>query len=50
VSNKLDQIQIPMPCPTDWEEMAGNDRMRYCAECQKNVYNLSKMTRHTASS
>ena len=48
MSNKLDQIQIPVPCPTDWEEMAGNDRVRYCAECKKNVYNLSKMTRHEA--
>ena len=48
MSNKLDQIQIPVPCPTDWEEMAGNDRVRYCAECRKNVYNLSKMTRREA--
>ncbi|HEX5734324.1 MAG TPA: carboxypeptidase-like regulatory domain-containing protein [Blastocatellia bacterium] len=45
MSNKLDQIQIPVPCAADWEEMAGNDRMRYCAGCKKNVYDLSKMTR-----
>lgn len=48
MSNKLDQIQIPVPCASDWEEMTGNDRIRYCAECKKNVYNLSKMTRREA--
>lgn len=48
MSNKLDQIQIPKPCPSDWEEMTGNDRMRYCEECKKHVYNLSKMSRREA--
>jgi hypothetical protein len=48
VSNKLDQIQIPKPCPSDWEEMTGNDRIRYCEECKKHVYNLSKMSRREA--
>jgi hypothetical protein len=48
VSNKLDQIQILKPCASDWEEMTGNDRMRYCEECKKHVYNLSKMSRREA--
>ena len=48
MSNKLDMIQIPKPCPADWEEMTGNDRMRYCEECKKHVYNLSKMSRREA--
>ena len=48
MSNKLDMIQIPKPCPADWEDMTGNDRMRYCEECKKHVYNLSKMSRREA--
>ncbi|HJQ69534.1 MAG TPA: hypothetical protein VKA70_11200 [Blastocatellia bacterium] len=44
----LDHIMIPVTCPTDWEGMAGDDRVRYCAECKKNVYNISKMTRREA--
>jgi hypothetical protein len=28
--------------------MEGNDRVRFCAECKKNVYNLSALTRRDA--
>jgi hypothetical protein len=39
----LRKISIPVPCPESWEEMTGDDRVRACARCQKNVYNLSAM-------
>lgn len=48
MASKLDQIRIPATCPSDWEEMAGDDRRRYCQECKKHVYNFSKMTRREA--
>ena len=48
MSIKLDEIRIPKPCQTDWERMKGSDRMRYCEECKKHVYNLSKMSRREA--
>jgi hypothetical protein len=44
----LDQIKIASPCSADWEQMEGDDRVRFCGECQKNVFNLSAMTRRDA--
>ena len=44
----LDQIKIASPCSADWEQMKGNDRVRFCGECKKNVFNLSAMTRRDA--
>jgi hypothetical protein len=41
----LEQIKIASPCSADWEQMEGNDRVRFCSECKKNVFNLSAMTR-----
>src|SRR5262249_26070513 len=32
----------------DWNQMTGDDRTRHCGACQKNVYNLSGMTRAEA--
>ena len=40
----LDRIQIAAPCPASWEGMAGNDRARFCASCEKHVYNIAEMT------
>src|SRR5271156_6277252 len=44
----LDQIKIASPCSADWERMEGTDRVRFCSECKKNVFNLSAMTRRDA--
>src|SRR3974377_2446301 len=38
------QIRIATPCPARWEDMGGDDRVRFCDQCRKNVYNLSAMT------
>lgn len=40
----LNDIRIASPCPADWEKMVGDERVRHCAECNLNVYNLSAMT------
>lgn len=40
----LSRIKIASPCPARWESMQGNDRVRFCSQCQKNVYNLSAMS------
>jgi len=34
----------------DWEQMVGTDRVRFCGQCNLNVYNLSSMTKHDAES
>ncbi len=44
-SGKLDRLQIPNPCPADWQQMTGNTTRRFCDSCQKQVYDLSAMTR-----
>jgi len=38
------KIQIASPCTARWEDMGGDDRIRFCDHCQKNVYNLSTIT------
>lgn len=43
-NNDLERLRIASPCPTDWESMNGNDRVRFCGLCELNVYNISAMT------
>ena len=45
----LTNIRVASPCPARWADMAGDDRARFCAQCQKHVYNLSEMTAEDAS-
>jgi len=35
---------VSSPCPTTWEQLVGNDRVRYCGQCALNVYNLAIMS------
>jgi len=40
----INSLQVATPCPARWEDMAGDDRARFCRHCQKHVYNFSSMT------
>ena len=40
----LDSIHIAAPCPAEWGQMNGDERARFCGQCQKHVYNLSAMS------
>jgi hypothetical protein len=44
----LENIRIASPCAADWDDMRGDERVRFCGRCEKNVYNLSSMTRADA--
>ncbi len=44
----LDQVVIAAPCPFSWESMEGDDKVRHCGGCSKNVYNISAMTEKEA--
>ncbi|HVG33041.1 MAG TPA: ankyrin repeat domain-containing protein [Pyrinomonadaceae bacterium] len=44
----LDRISIPSPCSADWDQMVGNEQVRFCLHCSKHVNNLSEMTRKQA--
>ena len=44
----LPNIRVASPCSADWAKMTGDARVRACADCNKNVYNISEMTRDEA--
>ncbi len=44
----LDDVRVASPCHERWDAMTGDDQVRFCGGCQKNVYNLSAMTREAA--
>lgn len=48
----FDDIRIASPCQADWDGMTVLDdeagRARHCGSCEKNVYDLSSMTRDDA--
>lgn len=46
--SKLNDVRVAAPCPADWDSMYGNERVRFCEQCQLNVYNLSEMSRAEA--
>jgi hypothetical protein len=39
----LQQVHVAAPCAARWEAMQGDERVRFCAGCEKHVYNLSAM-------
>lgn len=44
----LSQLKIASPCTASWDEMQGDERVRFCQHCRLNVYNLSAMSRREA--
>jgi hypothetical protein len=48
VASRLDDVKIATPCHARWDDMIGDDKVRFCGKCQKDVYNLSAMAREDA--
>ena len=46
----LPNIKVATPCTADWSAMSGDERVRACGACNKNVYNLSTLNREEAES
>lgn len=44
----LDSIDVPKPCDKSWDEMIGDDVSRFCKHCEKDIYNISAMTKQEA--
>jgi hypothetical protein len=44
----LDNLRVATPCSASWDRMVGDDRVRHCHDCNKNVFELSGMTRDEA--
>jgi len=38
------RLRVASPCTADWSAMQGDDRVRFCGQCEKNVYNISALT------
>ncbi len=44
----LQRIYVASPCNVPWESMQGDDHVRHCASCDKDVFDLSSLTREAA--
>ena len=44
----LEDVRVASPCRADWNMMQGDDRVRFCQSCAKNVYNLSSLSKFDA--
>src|SRR5438309_12920 len=44
----LDHVRVAAPCSVGWDNMIGDERVRFCGQCNLNVYNLSGMTKRDA--
>ncbi|HEX7665791.1 MAG TPA: hypothetical protein VF407_14795, partial [Polyangiaceae bacterium] len=44
----LAKLRVATPCSADWDQMPGDENVRYCGSCKKNVYNLSALTSREA--
>jgi hypothetical protein len=50
LSSPLDNLKVAAPCTADWDQMFSfqDERVRFCSQCNLNVYNLSGMNRREA--
>jgi hypothetical protein len=44
----LENLEIKNPCSINWDEMTGDEGIRYCGKCRHQVYNLSEMPKRRA--
>ena len=40
----LANLKVASPCQARWSDMTGDDRARFCGQCQKHVYNFSGLS------
>src|SRR5262245_57136766 len=44
-NRRIDELRVVSPCSSDWGRMPGDEKKRFCVECNKFVYDFSQMTR-----
>ncbi len=47
-SKILRRISIEKPCSASWDQMTGNDQVRFCGHCELSVTQVSKLSRAKA--
>jgi hypothetical protein len=45
----LDHLWVASPCDASWDEMEGDELVRFCQHCHRNVYNVSGMSQRDAA-
>jgi hypothetical protein len=40
----LQRVRVASPCKERWDDMVGDERVRFCGRCEKNVYDLSALS------
>jgi hypothetical protein len=40
---RLGKLKVASPCRESWSDMTGDDQVRHCKRCDKDVFNLSEM-------
>ncbi len=45
----VEELRVATPCERSWNEMEGDDYVRHCTDCKKNVYDVSMLTRAEAN-
>lgn len=48
-ANLLNALVIASPCPASWAGMTGDDRIRHCEMCDRQVYNIAAMSTEDAA-
>lgn len=44
MTSRLKHLSVASPCKASWSAMSGDARKRFCGDCRRHVYDLSKMT------
>jgi hypothetical protein len=44
----LDAIAVETACHVPWDEMSGDNRVRFCGQCRQHVYNIEALPRAEA--
>jgi hypothetical protein len=45
VRKRVVEAELATPCMAAWDDMKGDERVRHCGQCKKNVYSVSELTR-----
>ena len=40
----LSRMRVASPCKERWDDMVGDEHVRFCGRCEKNVYDLSSLS------
>ena len=49
MTSLVHSLKIAAPCNISWDSMKGDERVRHCGQCNKNVYSISNMTESEAN-